>query len=147
MELFGMWTTTASLERAFSMGKQLAPPQKSRLKVLMTVSHLLIKTLYMLYREKREKCPSSKKIPVKFDAPCSLSEILEGLEESIATHEDIDERTLRHDIRRLKLWNIEWNSLDFLSKLAKFLPQLCVNVLQEQHVSSESSESADLTHF
>ena len=33
MELFGMWVTTASLERAFSMRKQLAPPQKSRLKV------------------------------------------------------------------------------------------------------------------
>ena len=64
LELFGMWTTTASLERAFSMGKQLAPPHKSRLKVSTTASHLLIKTHYMLYREKREKCPSSKKIPL-----------------------------------------------------------------------------------
>ena len=137
----------ASLERAFSMGKQLAPPHKSRLKVSTTASHLLIKTHYMLYREKREKCPSSKKIPVEFDAPCSLSEILEELEESIATNEDIDKRTLRHDIRKLKLCNIEWNSLDFPSKLAKLVPQQCVNVLREQLVSSESSESADLTHF
>ena len=32
IELFVMWVTTASLERAFSMGKQLAPPHKSRLK-------------------------------------------------------------------------------------------------------------------
>ena len=33
LELFGMWVTTATLERAFSMGKQLVPPQKSRIKV------------------------------------------------------------------------------------------------------------------
>ena len=131
LELFGMWTTTASLERAFSMGKQLAPPHKSRLKVSTTASYLLIKRHYMLYREKREKCPSFKKIPVKFYAPCSLSEILEELEESIATNEDIDERTLRHDIRKLKLWNIEWKTLDFPSKLAKSVPQQCVNVPQE----------------
>ena len=45
MELFGMWITTASLERAFCMGKQLAPPQKSRLEVSTTTSQLIIKLL------------------------------------------------------------------------------------------------------
>ena len=48
IELFGMWITTASLERAFSMGKQLAPPQKSRLKV-STIASQLIQTHYKLY--------------------------------------------------------------------------------------------------
>ena len=54
MELFGMWVTTASLERAFSMRKQLATPQKSHLKVSTTATQLLIKTHYKIYREKLE---------------------------------------------------------------------------------------------
>ena len=74
MELFGMWITTANLERAFSMGKQLGPPQKSCLKVSTTASHLLIKTHYKLYREKRERCPSSERIPVEFDCSGTLSD-------------------------------------------------------------------------
>ena len=75
MELFGMWATTASLERAFSMGKQLAPPQKSRISVSTTASQLLIKTHYKLYIEKRER-----RIPIDFDSPESLHEIVEELD-------------------------------------------------------------------
>ena len=146
LELFGMWITTASLERAFSMGKQLAPPQKSRIKVSTTASHLLIKTHFMLYREKRERCRSSKIISIEFDATSTLNEILEELdvEESTSTDEEINERTLRHELRGLKLWNIEGNSPRFPSKLSKLVPTS--SVLQE-YFSSESSESADLTHF
>ena len=89
-ELFGMWTTTASLERVFSMGKQLAPPQKSRLKVSTTASHLLIKTHYMLvYREKCERCRFSKRVPIDFDASCSLNEILEELDVEESTAKSI----------------------------------------------------------
>ena len=102
----------------------------------------------MLYREKRERCRLSKRVPIDFDASCSLNEILEELdvEESTAADEGIDERTLRHEVRGLKLWNLDGNLLKFPSKLSNLVPQQCV-VLQEQFVSSESSESADLTHF
>ena len=67
MELFRMWTTTASLERAFSMGKQLAPLHKSRLKVSTTASHQLIKRHFKLYRERRDRCHLSKRIPIEFE--------------------------------------------------------------------------------
>ena len=100
----------------------------------------------MLYREKRERCRSSKRIPIEFDATSTINEILEGLdvEEGTSTDEQINERTLRHELRGLKLWNIEGNSPRFPSKLSKLVPTS--SVLQE-YFSSESSESADLTHF
>ena len=98
LEFFGMWIRTASLERAFSMGKEIAPPQKSRIKVSTMSSHLLIKIHFMLYRGKREKCRSSKRIHIEFDATSTLNEILEKLdvEESTSTDEEINERALRH---------------------------------------------------
>ena len=145
MELFGMMTTTASLERAFSLAKQLAPAQKSRLKVSTTASHLLIKTHHMLYREKRERCRASKRVPIEFDDHCSLNEILEELDAEDSIREEIDERTLRQEVRGLKLWNMEEKSFKFPSKLSKLVPQQCV--LPEEHLSSESSDSGDLTHF
>ena len=152
MELFEMKATTASLERAYSVGKQLAPPQKSRISVSTTASQLLIKTHYKLYREKRELCRSSRRIPIEFDSPESLHEIVEELDiEHVedTTNTDIDPRTLRHELRSLKLWNVEGSAPLFPSKLNPLFPQY---VMQEQSLYTElsnegSSESADLTHF
>ena len=89
---------------------------------------------------------SSKRIPNEFDATSTLNEILEELdvEESNSTDEEINERTLRHEVRGLKLRNIEVNSTRFLSKLCRLIPTS--SVLHE-YFSSESSDSADLNHF
>ena len=59
-----MWITTASLESGKIMGNEFAPPQKSRIKVSTTVSHHLIKTHFMLYREKYKRCPHLREFPM-----------------------------------------------------------------------------------
>ncbi|KAI6659662.1 hypothetical protein LOD99_14585 [Oopsacas minuta] len=150
-ELFGMWITTASLERAFSMGKHLAPPQKSRLNISTTASHLLIKTHYKLYREKRERGPSSKRITVEFDCSGTLSNIVDELDIVDSSLEEINfnERDLRHELCKLKLWNPEGSSLlRFPSKLNKLVPHWVVQEkVVDSEFSNESSEPADLTYF
>ncbi|KAI6646141.1 Spherulin [Oopsacas minuta] len=101
-------------------------------------------------KEKRERYHFSKGIPIDIDASCSLNDILEELdvEESTTADEVIDERTLRHEVRGLKFWNLDGNSLKFTSKLSNLVPHQCeTQELQEQFASSESSESANLTNF
>ena len=60
----------------------------------------------MLYREKRERCRSSRRVPIELDETSTLNEILEELdmEENTLTDEEINERSLRHELRGLKLW-------------------------------------------
>ena len=153
LELFGMWVTTASLERAFSIGKQLSPPQKSRLSVSTTASQLLIKTHYKLYREPRERCRSSRRIPIEFDNPGSLSNIFEELdleEVEEVMNEGLDERTLRRELRSLKLWNIEsCPKKKFPSKLNALIPQYLSqeNTPFTDLSNDEGSDPADLSHY
>ena len=94
----------------------------------------------MFYREKRDSCRSSKRIPIEFDATSTLNEILEELdvEESTSTDEEINERTLRHELRGLKLWNIEGNSPRFPSKLSKLVPR--PSVLQDYFLQKVLSQ-------
>ena len=139
----------ARSSRAFSMGKQLSPSQKNRLSVSTIASQLLIKTHCKLYRKIRERCHSSRRIPIEFDNPGSLYEIVEELnmEQEEDVNNDIDQRTLRHEIRNLKLWNVEPSpSRGFPSKLSSLIPEYVKQepLLITEFTTEESSESADL---
>ncbi|KAI6653881.1 hypothetical protein LOD99_3057 [Oopsacas minuta] len=99
-----MWATTASLERAFRMGKQLIPPHKSSLKLSTIVSHLLIKIHFMIYREKRERCYFSKRIPINLRTNQMIvhSRFLDesAVEGTVITEEfAMGVRSLRHELR------------------------------------------------